>query len=172
MKIAVILFACLSLSSTALAASRSPEQIKAGIADAVERYANAISCGRVKVQPEQVLTLEAGKPDEALGKYAVLWAGDLGCWGGSGTEATHLAIATFNMGFVVQPELSSPVVAFESPVRFVTRVVSYSADTLILEGKAYGPNDPNGNPTIPVQFILRANAKGDWQLFNKTELKR
>src|SRR5204862_6016983 len=110
--------------------------VKTGISNAVERYANSISCRGIKVQPKDVLTLVPGKEGTTLSKYAELWSGDLGCFGGSGTESTHLAIATVNTGqYVVQPELSSPVVAFESPVRFVTSVVSNDADTLVLEGK-------------------------------------
>lgn len=168
MKISFTMLACLAISSGASAAPRSADEVKAGISNAVERYANSISCKGIKVQPEDVLTLESGNDKEILPKYAVLWSGDLGCFGGSGTEATRLAIATVNTGqYVVQPGFSSPVVAFESPVRFVTRVVSNNADTLVLEGKEYAPTDPRSSPSIPVRFTLRVSEKGDWRLVGK-----
>ena len=168
MKISFAMLTCLAIAASASAAPRSADEIKTGISNAVERFANSISCRGIKVQPEDVLTLAEDQNEETLPKYAVLWSGDLGCFGGSGTEATHLAIATVNTGqYVVQPELSSPVAAFESPVRFVTRVVSNNADTLVLEGREYAPTDPQSNPSIPVRFTLRVDAKGDWRLVDK-----
>jgi hypothetical protein len=166
MKRTVVFIACLAVYLSASAAPKSEADIKAGIANAVERYANAISCGGITVNPTDVLALTPYHEDAAtLSKYAVLWSGDLGCFGGSGTEKTRLAIATVNTGhYVVQPELSSPVAAFDMPVRFVKRVVSHSAGTLVLEGMTHGPNDPRSNPSIPVRFTLREDASGAWKL--------
>lgn len=171
MKIAAVLLIFLGVSLSAYAAPTSESDIKIGIANAVERYANAISCGGIKVKPEDVLTLAPYKDGPELSKYAVLWSGDVGCFGGSGTEMTRLAIATVNTGrYVVQPGLSSPVAAFESPARFVTRVVSKGADSLVLEGREYAPNDPRSNPSVPVRFTLREDAKGGWRLVEKVRL--
>lgn len=143
----------------------------AGVASAVERYANAVACKGVRVSPADVLLLTNGNEGVALPKYAVLWVGDMTCFGGSGTDKTNLAIATFNTGqYVVQPELSSPVVAFESPVRIVTNVVSHSARNLVLEGMEYGPGDPQSTPSVPVRFILRVDGKGNWKLVDKVFL--
>lgn len=169
MKLTLATLACLVLAAHAGAAPKSPAEIQSGVADAVGRYVSAVACPRPAIAPAEVLTLAPGiQSGPALPKYAVLWAGDMGCYGGSGSERTHLAIATFNTGqFVVQPELSTPVAAFDSPVRFVTGVVSYSADTLILEGNEYGPDDPRSAPSIPVRFTLRADAKGNWRMVNK-----
>lgn len=72
--------------------------------------------------------------------------------------------------YVVQPQLSSPVIRFELPVRFVTRVFSNNADTLVLEGREYAPADPRSNPSIPVRFTLRVNEKGDWKLIDNVRL--
>jgi hypothetical protein len=172
MKSAAILVATvatLAVSLSAFAAPRSEADIRRGVASAVERYANAVSCGGVSVKPEDVLTLSAYRDGEAaLPKYAVLWTGDLGCFGGSGTEMTRLSIATINTGqYVVQPELSSPVAAFESPVRFVSRVVSSGPDTLVMEGMEYTPHDPRSKPSKAVRFTLRLDAKGGWRQVDK-----
>lgn len=149
----------------------TPEAARAGVANAVERYAMAVACPVGKIRPADVLLLSSGKEGVVLPKYAVLWAGDMTCFGGSGSEQTQLTIATFNTGqFVVQPELSTPVIAFESPVRFIERVVSYSSRNLVLEGKEYGPGDPQSTPTVPVRFILRVDAKGNWRLVDKVFL--
>lgn len=161
-------------SSFAIGAQAVPAAAEqAGVASAVARYVNAIACGGVRVTPADVLLLSPGDPDRMPARYAVLWHGDLACSGGSDSDRTHLAIATCNTGqFVVQPESSSPVVAFESPVRSVSRIVSYSARILVLEGMEYGPGDPNSAPSVPVRFMLRVDARGNWVLVDKVFLAR
>ena len=173
MKIPAAALLLLALSSAAHAApDRSNEEIKRGVAEVVRRYANAIACPGVKVRSEDVLALIPSEDDDRrLSKYAVLWSGDLGCFGGSGIEASHIAIATISNGkFVVDPRLSSPIVEFETPVRFVKRVVSYTADTLTLQGNVSGPLDVRGVPSVPVRFVLKLDEKGNWKLFDKRVL--
>jgi len=144
---------------------------QAGVASAVERYANAIACAGVQVRPSDVLMLSNGYQGAFQARYAVLWMGDMSCFGGAGSEQTQLAIATFSNGrYVVQPELSTPVVAFDSPVRMVTHVVSHSTRALVLEGNELGPEDPDNSPSVPVRFILRADVKGNWKLVDKVFL--
>jgi hypothetical protein len=173
MKSTTIALLCLAMSSSsALALDRSNDEIKRGIADTVRRYANAIACPGVKVRPEDVLALVPSEDDDRrLSKYAVLWSGDLGCFGGAGIEATHIAVATISSGkYIVDPRLSSPIVEFDSPVRFVKRVVSYTDDTLTLQGNVSGPQDVRGVPSVPVRFVLKLDEKGNWKLLDKRVL--
>lgn len=149
----------------------APAAAQKGVASAVERYANAVACSGVKVNPADVMMLSSGYEGAYLARYAVLWRGDMTCFRNAGTEQTYLAVATFNTGqYVVQPELSSPVIAFESPVRVVTRVVRYGARILVLEGNEFGPEDSDRTPTVPVRFILRLDATGNWKLVDKVFL--
>jgi hypothetical protein len=144
---------------------------RAGVASAVQRYADAVACTGVKVMPADVMMLSAGYEGAFAARYAVLWVGDMRCFGGAGSGQTQLTIATFNNGqYVVQPELSSPVVAFESPVRVVTRIVSHNARNLVLEGKEFGPEDPPSTPSVAVRFILRVDGTGNWKLVDKVFL--
>ncbi len=164
---------CLAFSAAAQAApDRSNDDIKRGIADAVRRYANAIACPGVKVQTDDVLTLIPYEDDDRrISKYAVLWTGDLGCFGGADITSTYLAIATVNSGkYVVDPRLSSPIVEFEAPVRVVRRIVSYTGDTMTLQGNVHGPQDGRSTPSIPVRFTLKVDEKGNWRLTDKRVL--
>lgn len=160
--------------ASALAQAVQPAPTKAeqaGVASAVARYVNAIACPGVRITPADVMLLSNGDAGVALPKYAVLWNGDLACFGGAQADKTYLAIATLNTGqYVVQPELSSPVVAFESPVRLVSRIVSYTGRILVLEGQEYGPGDPDNAPSVPVRFMLRVDGKGNWMLVDKVFL--
>lgn len=170
-KIVMAALACLAPALVAAAQPAPAAAERAGVASAVARYVNAIACAGVRITPADVLMLAPGDAGVARPRYAVLWNGDMACSGGAGMDKTHLAIATFSAGqYVVQPELSSPVVAFESPVRLVSRVVSYGARILVLEGREYGPGDANGPPTVPVRFMLRVDGKGNWVLVDKVFL--
>lgn len=173
MKRLLAALACMLLTTSVHAAEKekSPEEIKRGVVDAVRRYANAISCPGVKVRIEDALALVPADDDRRmLPRYAVLWSGDLGCFGGTGIEATHLAIATVSSGkYIVEPRLSSPVVTFESPVRFVKRVVSYTPDSITLQGNVFGPQDTR-EPSIPVRFTIKVDEKGNWKMTDKRVL--
>ena len=144
---------------------RSRDDIKRGVAEAVERYVNDIACPGVKVGPHDVMALKSA--DGATARFAVLWSGDAGC---NGEQGAHIAIASADDGaYVVDPHMSSPVAEFDEPARFVRRVVDYSADSLTLEGKAFGPYDMD-SPTIPVRFTLRLDENGNWKLADKVLL--
>lgn len=167
---AIVLLA--AMQSAGAAVDKTSDDIKEGVADVVKRYANAVACPGVRVRPADVLTLVPYKRGERQqSKYAVLWTGDPGCVAGPGDEATYIAIATISGGrFVVDPRQSSPLVQFESPVRFVRRVVDYSEDTLILQGNIYGPQDTHNNPSIPVRFTLQVDDNGNWKMVEKRVL--
>lgn len=168
--LALVFGACAQAAVAAV--DKTSDDIKEGVADVVKRYANAIACPGVRVRPADVLTLVPYKRGERQqARYAVLWTGDPGCIAGPGDEATYIAIATISGGrFVVDPKLSSPLVQFESPVRFVRRVVEYTEDTLVLQGNIYGPQDAHNKPSIPVRFTLQLDDSGHWKMVEKRVL--
>jgi len=175
MKKIVFVFAGIWASQCAFAQSAPPvQEITKQIIKSVKGYANAISCPGVDVGPNQIAALTPYKTqdDRMDAKYAVLWDGDIGCAGGSGTTGTNVAIVTVSVGdsFVVDPSQSSPIIQFESPVRGVSRIVGNTKDTLILEGKEFGDKDPNCCPSISVRFTLRVDDKGNWKLIEKKQL--
>lgn len=172
-RLAAIGFSC--LIPCALAQSALPvQEITKRIIKSAQSYANAISCTEVEITPKEIAALTPYKArDEFLdAKFAVLWDGDIGCFGGSGTSGTNLSIVTVGMGdsFVVDPRVSSPMIQFETPVRMVSRIVGNTRDTLILEGKEYADNDPNCCPSITLRFTLRVDDKGNWKLVEKKRL--
>ncbi len=170
-KIAVAL-GCAAFMSGSHAQNGPPvQEITKQVIRSVTGYANAISCPGVKVDAKQIAALVPYKTidDRMDAKYAVLWPGDIGCAGGSGTEETHVSIVTVSTGdtYVVDPLQSSPAIQFESPVRFVDRIVGNTRDSLILEGMEYGPKDPNCCPSIKTRFTVRVDEKGNWKVIEK-----
>jgi hypothetical protein len=172
MKMIVVAFGCTTFMLSSFAHSAPPvQEITKQIINSVTGYANAISCSGVKIDPKQIAALVPYKTldDRFDAKYAVLWTGDIGCSGGSGSEATHLSIVTIGSGdsYVVDPFQSSPVIQFDTPIRDVERIVGNTKDSLILEGMEYGPKDSNCCPSIKVRFTLRVDEKGNWKLAEK-----
>lgn len=142
----------------------SAERIPRDITRQVERYAHAIACPGVQVDPRMGVVLSRFNGIDA--RYVVLWEGDIGCSGGSGSQRTHMAMVTLGAArtVVVDPLQSSPAIRFESSVRVIDRIVGHTRDTLTLEGKAHGPKDAECCPSVAVRFILRSDKKGNWLL--------
>ncbi len=172
MKKLLVIVTGLCVTPLALAQNAPPvQEITKQIIKSAQGYANAISCPGVVITPKEIAALTPYKTidDRMEAKYAVLWDGDIGCAGGSGTSGTNVSIVTISTGdsYVVDPSQSSPLIQFESPVRTISRIVGNTRDTLILEGKEYADNDANCCPSITVRFTLRVDEKDNWKLVEK-----
>jgi hypothetical protein len=144
----------------------SPQEITKQIIKTVKNYANSISCPYVEIEPKLIAALKPYKSSDQDngGKYAVIWTGDLGCLGGSGSEIPHIAVVSISTGaYVVDPQLSSPNVKFEIPARNVLRVVSNTSDSLLLEGIKYGDDDALCCPSAPIHFTVNVDKDGNWK---------
>jgi hypothetical protein len=144
------------------------------IVRAVQSYANAISCPAGTVSPKSIAALFPYKnlEDRDSAKYAVLWSGDIGCLGGSGSVATQIAIVTVgpNGHFRVVPGLSSPAIKFEGiQARSFPKLVGNTSDTLILDGLDYNPAGGDGMccPSVLVRVTVRADEKGNWAVVER-----
>jgi hypothetical protein len=153
----------------------STQEITKQIIQTVTNYANTISCPGVRVEPKQIAALVPYTTFEnrSNARYAVLWIGDIGCAGGSGTTGTHIAIVRVSTGnsFVVDTRHSSPNVYLESPAPYIDKIVGNTSDSLTLEGKTPGPNDPRCCPSIKTRFTLRVDREGNWRLIEKKALQ-
>jgi len=162
-----------SLFSGSLLAEEVPsvKEITRQIIVATTKYANAVSCGGVQITPKQIAALAPYKDFYAReeAEYAVLWDGDIGCLGGSGTSNPQVAIVKIGAGdsFMVDAQHSSPAIEFASPVRYIERLVGNNRDSLILEGLEYGSNDSQSTPSIRVRFVMMRDNKGNWKTVSK-----
>ncbi len=162
----------MAMTTGSLAQSAPPvQEITRQVVKAATSYKDAIACAEGKIGAKDIAALVPYKTldDRPDAKYAVLWGGDIGCAGGSGTHGTNIAIVTIGAGdsYIVDPLQSSPVIQFESPVRYVNRIVGNTRDSIILEGLEYGPKDANCCPSITVRFTLKLDEKGNWKLVEK-----
>jgi|GEM_PF-628588 len=142
------------------------EEIANRVLSAVESWRDAIACSEVAVtdKPVMPLTPYTSEEDRERARYAVLWIGDIGCQGGSGSSSTHIAVVKVGTGdsYVVDPALSSPVVEFQLPVSYVESVVSFTSESLVLQGNVLTAGDARCCPSQPIRFTLRRDARGNW----------
>ena len=175
MKNLIFALCCISLSTNAFAKNApSAQEITKEIILTVEAYANSIACSGIKINPENVAVLVPYRDteDQFRVKYAVLWSGDIGCSGGSGSVSTNIAIVRVGMGtsFVVDPLHSSPVIEFNFfDPRGCPKIVENSVDTLEIDGFDYNPSgeDPAYRPSVPVRLTVRVDKKGNWKVIGK-----
>ena len=172
-RVVVIAAMLLGMGSSCFAQSVPPvQEITRQVIKAATSYKDAIACAdEGKIGAKDIAALVPwktfyGRPDAM---YAVLWGGDIGCAGGSGTNGTHVSIVTIGAGdsYIVDPLQSSPVIQFDSPVRYVSRIVGNTRDSMILEGLEYGPEDSNCCPSSVVRFTRKLDEKGNWKLAEK-----
>jgi len=160
--------AALGLVAAAHAATAlDDEQVSARVLEAARQYASAISCVAEAPTAERMAALVPYRGPQSQGeaRYVVFWSGDVGCLGGSGTRGHWLATVTVGTDdhFVVDPRQSSPVVQLGEVHRGFERLVSHSANTLVIDARAYAATDPNCCPSQRWRYTLRRDAKGQWR---------
>lgn len=152
------------------------QEITANIIKAATHYSNAVACGVGDITAKDIAALSPYKSfdDREKAEYAALWEGDIGCSGGSGSSTTNISIVKIGEGgsFLIDPSRSSPIINFSAPVRYISKIVGNTRDTLILEGLKYGEKDSNCCPSIPVRFTLKLNKNGNWDLLSLKTITR
>lgn len=135
------------------------------IISAVKKFSESISCTGAPPESQYIAAMIPYKTVEARleTKFAVVYHGDIGCAGGSGTSGAAIAIVRIGAGetFYVSPKESSPVVDDELP-RMVERVVGATSDSITIDALTYGKDDPNCCPSIRKRLTLRQMSNGNW----------
>ena len=169
--LSILAIAAIGLGNANAQNMPSAQEITRYIIKVATAYADSIACEHSKIEAKNIAALAPYKTMDSRGdaKYVVLWSGDIGCAGGTGTTGSAITLVKIGAGdsFVVDPLQSSPIISHELPVRYVERLVGNTADSLIIEGKEYGKDDPNCCPSINVRATLKVDAKGNWKMVEK-----
>ena len=82
------------------------------------------------------------KDEREKARYALIWHGDIGCMGRSGSFNPYIAIVGINAydSFVVAPMLSSPAVEFEAPVHVIDGMKKVTESELTLTALDWAPD--------------------------------
>ncbi|QSI78195.1 hypothetical protein [Niveibacterium microcysteis] len=128
----------LSLLATVAGADCLESAVRERALLAGTQFANSIACD-VEANPKYLVALHRWDNcsietrDSAL--FVLLWHGDVGCNGGSGSYSPQVTTIRIGAGdtFFADPVLSTPVVKFPVPTHYVERVVSHGDRHLVLE---------------------------------------
>lgn len=167
----IALGTCCIASASAAQPELDPATIPARVLEVAQQYQNAIACANIDkaMQPVIALTPYTDSDHRNEARYAVLWSGDIGCAGGSGSSTANITIVGMGGGdgFFVDASRSSPHITYDSPVTLVREVLNYTQDTLTLRGKEYRDSDPHCCPSVNTRFTLREDEQGNWLLIEQ-----
>lgn len=100
-------------------------------------------------------------PSEGYGKkFLVIWEGDVGNSGGSGTWGPVMCeVSEGNWGrlFVEKSDRF-----FETSLRCIEDVIGYFNEELLLTGYRYDDHDSNNHPSLKYSISLKKSAEGKW----------
>lgn len=149
----------------------SHEGVIASVVEAANKYANSITCGIEPITAEDIITFKPYLGDfetrlDAM--YGVLWYGDIGCAGGSGTTTPNISIIKIGPGdsAYIDPWESSPAVGFPVGPAFDS-VVHNTENSLIVEAREHADGDPNNFPSQRVRYTLVQGEEGNWRVTEK-----
>ena len=175
-KYILCILACLGLTSNSFAQEFDDippiKTITKAVISAAQSYADSLGCAS-GIEPTDMVGLLPWKKGiiREDAEYAVIWYGDIGCNGGSGTTTANIAIVKIGSGntFYVVPGRSSPQIDFEtvSSRHSVSRILGNTQNTLTLEGYDYAENDAMCCPSIRKQFTVRSDEKGNWHIIKE-----
>lgn len=150
--------------------------IEQNIIKVATQYIHSIACETSPVTAKQIIPLTPYSSEDTRwdAQYAVLWSGDIGCQGGSGTSSANLLIVKIGAGafYYVDSKQSSPNIHYESPTNWVTNVTSFSANRMVLAGRTYASQDPHCCPSVLTEFILERDKQANWRLIDKHTLSQ
>jgi hypothetical protein len=119
---------------------RSQKAIIQEVVRAANKYIDHGPCEPTRAEPSTVATMNPYTPDVEAGRgaalYVVIWAGDIGCRNGSGTNTMNY--------FLVEKQgvASARIVGIgELNGASVERIVAATPDSLTIDSYTWGPDD-------------------------------
>ncbi len=171
-----ILFFSLLLSLNAQAASELIEKKQA--LSVVKNYANSIACntsfqkdenGKILASTDDVYIIENGVKDYRTNELYVLWWGDQGCAGGSGTYSANLTA-------VLKSREDSPYIVtqdfpFGNEVdehinyRFIIDFKQLSNNLFEITSGKYANDDSNAGPSLQDKILIKRK-NNEWKVIS------
>lgn len=105
-------------------------------------------------------------------RFVVIWTGDVGHNGGSGSWGTAMCEVAESFSGVYFVENALP--HFETSLRDITEILEFNNGELSLIGYDYGEGDVNNKPTMKYQVkLVQGNADSDqWKVIDRKFLER
>lgn len=98
-------------------------------------------------------------------RYLVIWEGDVGYSGGSGSwEPNICQVSESHWGslYIENAEHMLSHGQFNTSLKSVEEIITYDDGVLTLVGYKYGEGDPNNHPSLKCQTKMQRNVNGLW----------
>ncbi len=177
-----ILLIGLALSFQVQAASEQLEKYKA--LAVVKNYANAVACGtsfqrnedgKIETSVKDVYTIEYGNDDYSNVEFYVLWSGDHGCAGGTGTryaELTKVVKSHIGNSYVVIDQYPfGEDVDKHINYRFITEFKQLSPNLFKVVSGKFADDDVNSAPSLEETIIVERKQMGSWKVISSNVSK-
>jgi len=146
----------------------------------VKKYSETVACSTSFEGQDSLETflkdVYAIEPDLEFGQatYYVLWHGDMGCYGGSGTDSffvSEISRYTSNRPFLVQNNKAFGK-SFNEQInpRFIESVRQVNPNHFVIVSSKHAKNDANNFPSLKYQYVLQRQDLF-WQITSKKLLK-
>lgn len=172
-----VLLAGLLLSFQVQAASELVEKNKA--LSVVKNYANSVACGtsfqrdengKIRTSDKDVYTIQLGSDEFSDTEFFVLWDGDHGCAGGTGTQYSQLTR-------VVKSHIyNSYVVTDEYPFGedvdkhinygFISEFKQLSKNLFKITSGKFAEDDPNAGPSLQDTILVEMQNGVGWKVIS------
>lgn len=176
MKFKVILVGLL-LSFQVQAASELVEKNQA--LAVVKNYANAIACGtsfqrdedgKIQASTRDVFVIEKGEDDFSSSVMYVLWGGDQGCMGGSGTSysvLTEVIKWTSSRPYIVNGDYPfGEAVDKHINYRFISEFKQLGANLFKITSGKFADDDSNAGPSLQDTILVENQEGVGWKVIS------
>lgn len=160
----------IAISSISYAHADNELVEKATVLGVLKKYSETVACSTNFEEDESlesflknVYTIERD-PDTGAATYYILWEGDMGCPGGSGTYSyfiSEVSRHSQNRPFLVQNnEAFGEGVAKEVNPRFIENLKRIDSNEFRVVSSEFAENDSNNFPSIKYEYTIQR--KGQW----------
>lgn len=170
-------------------ASEQTERIQ--VSKTINNYIDSVACATSKIQQKDIYKIDSDQ-DTGIATYYVLWVGDKGCQGGSGTMSAYVSEVTrysSSRPFLVMSDdafgdnnekvwsgegITKPYINY----RFVNSIKQISPEKFEIIAGAYaddkfgGKDGGNNFPANTIKYTLQNVQSEGWQITNQTLLKQ
>lgn len=169
----------------------SEQTERAQVLKTISNYIGSVSCANSKIQSKDIFKIDSDV-DSGIATYYVLWDGDKGCQGGSGTMSAYVSEVTrygSSRPFLVMSDdafgdnnekvwsgegITKPYINY----RFVNSIKQISPEKFEIIAGAYaddkfgGKDGGNNFPANTIKYTLQDVKGHGWKITNQTLLKQ
>ena len=157
----------------------------------INNYVGSVACANSKIQSKDIFKIDSDV-DSGIATYYVLWVGDKGCQGGSGTMSAYISEVTrysSSRPFLVMSDdafgdnnekvwsdggITKPYINY----RFVDSIKQISPEKFEITAGAYadekfgGKDGGNNFPANTIKYTLESVKNDGWQITNQKLIKQ